>query len=190
MKKGYASLTAAVLLTMIGGFFKFGLAGYGFGAYVLWGAAGVCGAFWVLGRLRERWPRVCGVVSKILTYGVMIGCFLVLSTLAVVVAGGQAENDAGAQYAIVLGAGVNGTVPSLSLATRLEAALRYAGENPETVLILSGGQGSGERITEARCMYDWLTARGIPAERLLLEERASNTRENVGFSREIIEARE
>ena len=92
-----------------------------------------------------------------------------------------------ADAVVVLGAGVNGTQPSLSLYTRLTAALDYLEENPGIPVVLTGGLGYGEEITEARCMYDWLTAHGVDGRRLILEEQAGNTAENFAFSRELLE---
>lgn len=89
---------------------------------------------------------------------------------------------------IVLGAGVNGTAPSLSLKTRLDAALSYLEAHPDIPVVLTGGQGYGEEITEAACMYDYLTERGVEPERLILEEAASNTAENFAFSAPLLEA--
>lgn len=83
---------------------------------------------------------------------------------------------------IVLGAGVNGTVPSLSLQVRLEAALAYVRDKPDLPIIVSGSRGQGEDISEARCMADWLIDRGIEPERVWLEEQADNTQENIGYS--------
>lgn len=88
---------------------------------------------------------------------------------------------------MVLGAGVNGTQPSPSLEERLEAALAYLQTYPEAQCVVSGGQGGGENITEALCMYTWLTDRGIPPERIWQEERASSTQENLRFSLELIQ---
>lgn len=92
-----------------------------------------------------------------------------------------------ADAVVVLGAGVNGTQPSLSLYTRLTAALDYLEENPDVPVVLTGGRGYGEEITEAQCMYDWLTARDVDPERLILEEQAGNTAENFAFSKELLE---
>lgn len=92
-----------------------------------------------------------------------------------------------ADAVVVLGAGVNGTQPSLSLYTRLTAALDYLEENPDVPVVLTGGLGYGEEITEARCMYDWLTARGVDPARLIMEEQAWNTAENFAFSKELLE---
>ena len=83
---------------------------------------------------------------------------------------------------IVLGAGVNGYAPSLTLQTRLEATVDYIADKPDVPIVVTGGQGNGELITEARCMADWLIAKGISEERIVLEEQARNTRENIDFS--------
>ena len=92
-----------------------------------------------------------------------------------------------ADAVVVLGAGVNGTQPSLSLYTRLTAALDYLEENPDIPVVLTGGRGYGEEITEARCMYDWLIAHGVDPARRILEEQSGNTAENFAFSKELLE---
>ena len=89
---------------------------------------------------------------------------------------GRAED---AQCVVILGAGVNGTTPSLMLSSRLQAALDFIADKPDIPIICSGGQGPGEDISEARAMYDALTDRGIDPERLILEEQSANTRQNL-----------
>ena len=106
----------------------------------------------------------------------------------VVTQGRRDDTALPAQAVVILGAGVNGRTPSLSLQTRLDAALAYLEEHPDIPAVLTGGQGYGEEITEAACMYDYLTARGIDGARLLLEERAANTAENFTFSAALLEA--
>lgn len=93
------------------------------------------------------------------------------------------------EYLVVLGAGVNGTVPSRSLRERLDAAHTYLIEHPDAVAVVSGGQGPGEEITEAQCMYDYLTSHGIDPNRIWMEDAATNTLENLRFSLDIIEGR-
>ena len=96
------------------------------------------------------------------------------------------DGDFDADYLIVLGAAVHGDTPSLSLVERLEAAKDYLIKHPDTVVIVSGGQGSGENVSEARAMYEWLCANGIDPTRIIMEDKASSTYENLKFSREII----
>ena len=88
---------------------------------------------------------------------------------------------------IVLGCGVNGDRPSLMLTERLDAAYDYLNTHEEVVCILSGGQGKGENISEAECMYRYLTEKGIARDRLYKEDRSTSTRENLLYSKKIIE---
>ena len=92
-----------------------------------------------------------------------------------------------ADAVIVLGAGVNGNQPSLSLKTRLDAAIAYLETtDPDVPVVLTGGQGYGEDITEAQCMYNYLTENGVDGGRLILEEAATTTAENFAFSRDLL----
>ena len=91
-----------------------------------------------------------------------------------------------ADYLIVLGCKVNGTTPSLMLRQRIDTAAAYLNACPDAIAIVSGGQGNGESITEAACMYDHLTAAGIARERILLEDRSTSTMENLRFSMELM----
>ena len=86
------------------------------------------------------------------------------------------------EYIIVLGAHVEGTRLTKALLERTRRALQYMEENPETKAVLSGGKGDGESITEAQAMCNYLVEHGIDRERLILEEKSTNTTENLKFS--------
>lgn len=89
---------------------------------------------------------------------------------------------------VVLGCRAYGSRPSIMLASRLDAAYEYLTEHPDAICIVSGGQGPDESMPEAECMYLYLTEKGIAPERIYQENRSTSTRENLLFSREIIEA--
>ena len=61
---------------------------------------------------------------------------------------------------------------------------------PNTVLVLSGGKGPGEEISEARAMYEYLQYNGIPEDKLLIEDQSSDTVQNIEFSRTVIDRQE
>ena len=129
---------------------------------------------------------------KILLRAAQAGLAVLILGLAavegwVIRVGGRNDSDLPADAVIVLGAGVNGTTPSMALQTRIDAAARYLQANPDIPAVLSGGQGAGEDISEARAMYDALTARGIDPERLILEEQSANTRQNLRNSLPLLE---
>lgn len=89
-------------------------------------------------------------------------------------------------YLIVLGAQVKKTVPSKALKLRLDTACVYLKEHPQTKAVLSGGQGPGEEISEALCMYQYLTDQGVKEEQLLMEPQSTTTAENLIYSAEVI----
>lgn len=91
---------------------------------------------------------------------------------------------------VVLGCKVKNGAPSLMLRRRLDAACEYISENPEVYVIVSGGQGSDESISEAECMKDYLISRGIAPQRIFEEDKSASTDENLSFSKEIIEREE
>ena len=121
---------------------------------------------------------VCGIAF------VILGC-VILETLCMVMATCHRPKEAMA--AIVLGCKVNGSIPCQVLEERIHAAYEYLHKNPEVLCVLSGGQGEDEDVSEAHCMYEALIKKGIAEERLILEEKSTNTEENFRFSLELIE---
>lgn len=102
----------------------------------------------------------------------------------------KAMNDSpknGNTTLIVLGCQVRDGKPSLMLKKRLDAAYEFLSEHEETNVIVSGGKGSDELISEALCMRNYLVAKGISSERIYMEDKSSDTRENLKFSKELIE---
>ena len=89
--------------------------------------------------------------------------------------------------AIVLGCSVIGKRPSRILKERLDAAKQYLEENPQAIAILSGGQGADEEISEAQCMYEYLSAHGISRERLYMEAESDNTQQNLRNSIQLLQ---
>lgn len=88
---------------------------------------------------------------------------------------------------IVLGCQVHNTGPSVMLKKRLDAACDYLSEHKSVTVIVSGGKGDDEAISEAQCMKEYLVAKGINSERIIMEDKSTNTYENLSFSQKIIE---
>lgn len=161
--------------------------GFSFSSYVLWGCAAIVLVYRILGWLKSKRPKL----SKVLR--ILLSCFLCLALILAAVTGvfigiaGKGDADTKCDYVIVLGAGVNGTVPSLILSERIQAAYDYLTAHPDVICIVSGGQGPGEDITEALCMYNNLVSKGISPDRIWQEDKSTSTRENIRFSLELIE---
>ena len=88
---------------------------------------------------------------------------------------------------IVLGCGISGLEVGPTLRKRLDRALEYYLANPQTLIVVSGGQGPGESICEAGAMRYYLLRMGVPDSSIVMESRSTNTRENLLFSREILD---
>lgn len=116
--------------------------------------------------------------------GIGIICFSLTMGSIVSNSKTDAENQS---TIIILGCAVRGDKPSATLGARIKYAYDYLAENPDSVAVLSGGQGNGENISEAQCMYNILTEKGISPDRLYLEDKSTNTGENIVFSKKIIE---
>lgn len=89
-------------------------------------------------------------------------------------------------YIIVLGAQIRGTVVTNSLERRLVKTMEYLDENPRTIVIVSGGQGKEEDISEAEAMMLYLKDHGIDENRILMESESTSTEENLRFSARLI----
>lgn len=120
-------------------------------------------------------------------YGVAILIFLVCGVL--ILSGQHRQEDVQADAIIVLGAAVHGDKVTWVLENRLNTAKTYLDEHPDALCIVSGGQGAGESVSEASAMKKYLVERGVEPDRVVLEDRATNTIENFRYSKDIIDRR-
>ena len=122
-------------------------------------------------------------------------CMMVGTMVADAIAA-RYEPEKDKDYIIVLGCAIrkDGT-PTPLLRGRLDRALAFAREQEKTtgkapVFVLSGGQGPDEVISEAACMARYLSEQGVGEERMILEDRSTDTEENMGNSKALIFARD
>lgn len=128
-----------------------------------------------------------GAVVKIVVGGayiLFIACFIVAVILIQTGIHGEVKKDADA--VIVLGAAVWGETPSLVLQSRLNAAKEYYDSHP-CKIVVTGGKGHGEDVTEAQAMKKYLVEKGVKEEDVIMEDKASNTYENFQFSKAVLE---
>ena len=176
-----------VLFSLAALFFQFCMIGYSFSALVCLSIVGIILVYKALRLLGSKYPQDARTLKRIFTILLSIGLLVVGITEAIIIKASFGDPRQHCDYMVVLGAGVRGDVPSLSLRNRIDAAYDYLTEHPDVTAILSGGQGEGENITEAQCMFDHLTAMGIDESRLWMEDHATSTWENLNFSLDMIE---
>ena len=162
--------------------------GIRFTGWLLLGTA----AAWTAGVLVRQWSKrskAGKICARIFFTGLTLGLAALSAIEAAVIFRGEADNSAiPVDAVIVLGAGVNGEEPSAALWSRIRTAGPYLLEHPDVPVVLSGGQGPGEAVSEAEAMRRALwTNSESTNERYLLEEQSTNTAENFKFSKEILE---
>lgn len=91
-------------------------------------------------------------------------------------------------YIIVLGAKVNGYELSVNLKDRLDKLLSIYNDYSNAKIIVSGGQGADEIISEAEAMKNYLIENGISESIILKEDKATSTSENIIYSKKIIDS--
>lgn len=158
----------------------------------IWAAAGAGFlALWQLQKYQNLHPQSPIRFLTAAAFAVVFMAVLLLIWFGSYVIKGMAEKPAaGADYVIVLGARVRGNQPTRALRKRLDRAYAYAEENPDTIWILSGGQGADEEISEAQCMYEYLKERGMDENKMILESNSTTTQENLRFSAEFLDQKQ
>lgn len=154
--------------------------------YLVWAAGGLCFlglAFVLYFGVWDKLPLVC---RRVFGAAVLIGIVLFVIVEACVISRFNDRGKEDLDYIIVLGAQMKPAGPSAVLKFRLEAAYDYLIENENTVCIVSGGQGSNEPCSEAEGMYRYLTDKGIAPERIIMEDKSTDTSENIAYSIDLI----
>lgn len=150
-------------------------------------AAGIiCGLVGVLHILRERssipkWA-VCGIHAAA---GAMLLSFVII--IGSIGGYGGRQDIQACDAVIILGAGLNGEEITPSLQHRLDAAMELLASLPDDIpVVVTGGQGRDETIPEGEAMEKYLVQKGVPAQRIMKEVKATSTYENFLFSREML----
>lgn len=164
------------------------LAGAGTWFFLIWGLIGVLSLLTAyLLTKREllqklpRWFRTTAIAMFVL------GFVLFAAVEGMIFSQFGADAAPGADYVIVLGAQWKAEGPSEVLRRRLNRAAAYLKENPAAAVIVSGGQGSNEPISEAAGMRAYLMEAGIAQGRILTEEASESTVENLMFSGRLLD---
>lgn len=131
---------------------------------------------------------VCNTLAAVYLY---FEC-MILGTIVADVISARREPEPDRDFVIILGCGLrpDGT-PTPLLQGRIDRAIAFAQKQlsatgKELTFVTSGGQGPDEVVSESASMKRYLLDHGIPADRIIEEDRSTNTFENMAFSREKI----
>lgn len=114
----------------------------------------------------------------------LIISFILIEGLIII--NGNTKTIGEVDYMIILGARLYGDIPSPALYERLKVAEEYLKENTELKVIVSGGQGPDEDISEAEAMERYLLNNGIDKNKIIIEDKSTSTFENIKNSLYII----
>ena len=129
--------------------------------------------------LFTRWkPVLLKAAGWILRTAVVLFSLVILFFCGKVAVGGLVNTAGPADYVIVLGLALENGEPAPDLLARLDTAGSYLEKYPEARLVLTGGNADKPGRTEAAVMRGILTEKGVPEDRLLLEDRAESTKDN------------
>ena len=171
------SITYGFIVVSVASGSKFFLFWFLLGAIFLLCGVGVKRNWYLL---LPKW--LMGILGALVFVGMAVFLFLMVKIGACF----ECTCDTPLDYIIVLGAQVKDDGPSVVLKYRLDCAAEYLDKNPGTICIVTGAKGSNERVTEARGMADYLISAGIDEERIILEEQATNTSENIRYSKALL----
>ena len=132
--------------------------------------------FGILTRMRSKLIKVIG---WLLRTALLIGLGCIVFLFAKITISGSITTPGTADYAIVMGLALQNGRPTQDLLARVDTAVEFSLENPHTILILTGGNPDENGLTEAAVMRDLLMERGVPEERMILEDRAETTKQNM-----------
>lgn len=182
----YGKWILPVLLVVLG----FGLSGNNatkFLGFICWCLAGLVSVWYLLILLGKKHPDGAKLLQRAVIALLIIGITVVTVTGAVIAETARGDVDTECGYIIVLGAKVNGTAPSRTLRERIDAAYAYLVAHPQSIAVVSGGKGPDEGISEAQCMFNELTTRGIDPQRVWMEDQSTSTWDNLNLSLGLIE---
>ncbi len=124
------------------------------------------------------------VTLGIIVLSVIVYCVTMSVLMVKAISGGEERK---ADAVIVLGCQIKGDRPSRMLRIRLDKACEYLKDDPDCICIVSGGKGDDENYPEAEIMKKYLVEQGIDASRITMEDKSTSTKENMRFSKAILD---
>lgn len=136
-------------------------------------------------------PKINKKLITLIKSLVFLGIFIFMTSLTTILVDIYRHKtiESKNEYVIVLGAALNGRKPKKVLKYRLDKAIEYHKEYPNTIFIVSGGKGKDEVISESEAMKNYLLSYGVPQNKIIEENQSKTTLENLIFSRKLIPAK-
>ena len=139
------------------------------------------GFYFIYPKLPTFWRRLTNVALLAIAL-VIVGMFIFIS-----VNGSRETVTFDEDCVLVLGCGIRGETILPTLQLRLDKCVEYLQKNPAALVIVSGGQGRNEAISEAEAMKRYLVSKGVKAGQILGENQSRNTEQNFQYSKALMD---
>ena len=138
------------------------------------------------GRRKPLWLKIllALVLLAVVAFAVLEG---------IILSGGRtqvAAGDGAPEVMVIFGCKVDPDGPSILLRDRLDTALDYLEAHPDMTVVVSGGQGDDEHVSEAQAMYDYLVEHGADGDQIIREDQSRNTWQNVNDTLDLFQSGE
>lgn len=135
----------------------------------------------------DIWGHIPKVYRIIIMTIFTMGLVIFIGIESIIIYNGHHHDTQKPDYLVVLGAGLRGRSISASLLYRLETALDFHDMYPDLKIVVSGGQGEGEDMTEALAMRNFLVDNGVNPSLIIMEDKSTNTYENFLYTKNVLE---
>lgn len=139
-------------------------------------------------KIKGRFLKYLKRIAVLIITVCLVGCALVYALIHSEKKA-QIEDPERVDILVVLGAGLWGDQVSPQLGRRLDTAYDLLVSYPHLQVVVSGGQGPDEWITEAEAMKTYLVKRGIEGARITMESRSTSTYENLVYTLDLLAAK-
>ena len=140
------------------------------GLFIIYGL-GICCA--VFGRFHHEILAFTSTgILLWMRYLVIAGIAVYIGFMLLILSFSHTNVDYTEDVVIVLGSGVKNGRPNITLQNRLDAAIDYYNINNDAYIVAAGGLARQKDTTEAAVMKNYLLEKGIPEEKIVVEDKS------------------
>lgn len=166
------------------------MVGSGTFSFIIWIFAAIFFGFLYIMEKKSLWPKVPKTVRYVFRIIVAIGFAVFVICQGCILTQFFSKGEPGADYIIVLGAQMRDWGPSVVYKARLDSAIEYLNDNPDTKVIVTGGQGANESVSEGEGGKKYLFEQGIAEDRIIVESESLDTDQNISNALNLVEVTE
>ena len=163
------------------------MVGSGTFSFIIWIFAAIFFGFLYIMEKKSLWLKVPKTLRYAFRIIVAIGFAVFIICQGCILTQFFSKGEPEADYIIVLGAQMRDWGPSVVYKARLDSAIEYLNDNPDTKVIVTGGQGANESASEGEGGKTYLLEQGIAEDRIIVESESLDTNQNISNALNLVE---